>query len=258
MRWYADWLRRQMDKLGVEIRYRTTPGLDELKPFDAVVLAGGGRVVRPDVPGIDAPAVCTFEDVLRCKVEKCEYFPGDRPPPIECGQNVLIWGDHFAAADTAEKLAGDGRKVTIVTEQPEFAAWMEPCHKDVMLKRFARGNAEGLKGKTFEQPVTIITNATVVEIGQGGEVTLMDHRFEKSTLVVDNVVLANVEPEDGLFEELFEAGVNVTKIGDQEQVRNLRAAVTEGANAALTIDEGLAINANRKLISELPTEVKHV
>jgi len=249
MRWYADWLRRQMDKLGVEIRYRAAPGVDELKQFDAVVLSGGGRVVRPDVPGVDSPLVCTFEDVLRCKVEKCEYFPGDRPPPIECGRTVLIWGDHFAAADTAEKLAGDGRKVYVVTEQPVFAAWMEPCHKDVMLKRFAGGNGEGLKGKTFEQPVTVISNTTVVEIGAGGEVTLMDHRFEKSTLMVDNVVLANVEPEDGLFEELLEAGVNVTRIGDRKQVRNLRAAVTEGANAGLTLDEGLGLNANRRLIS---------
>jgi len=249
MRWYADWLRRQMDTLGVEIRYRTAPGVDQLEEFDAVVLAGGGRVVRPEVPGIDAPLVCTFEDVLRCKVEKCEYSPGDRPPPIECGRTVLIWGDHFAAADVAEKLAGDGRKVSLVTEQGEFAAWMEPCHKDVMLKRFAGGNAEGLRGKTFEHPVTVIPNTTVVEIGAGGEVTLMDHRFEKSTLVVDNVVLANVEPEDGLFDELFEAGVNVTRIGDRKQVRNLRAAVTEGANAALTLDEGLGLNANRNWIS---------
>ncbi|HUT09261.1 MAG TPA: hypothetical protein VMY42_02090, partial [Thermoguttaceae bacterium] len=136
-----------------------------------------------------------------------------------------------------------------VTEQPVFAAWMEPCHKDVMLKRFAGGNGEGLKGKTFEQPVTVISNTTVVEIGAGGEVTLMDHRFEKSTLMVDNVVLANVEPEDGLFEELLEAGVNVTRIGDRKQVRNLRAAVTEGANAGLTLDEGLGLNANRRLIS---------
>jgi len=249
MRWYADWLRRQMDTLGVEIRYRTAPGVDQLEEFDAVVLAGGGRVVRPEVPGIDAPLVCTFEDVLRCKVEKCEYSPGDRPPPIECGRTVLIWGDHFAAADVAEKLAGDGRKVSLVTEQGEFAAWMEPCHKDVMLKRFAGGNGEGLRGKTFEHPVTVIPNTTVVEIGAGGEVTLMDHRFEKSTLVVDNVVLANVEPEDGLFEELLEAGANVTRIGDRKQVRNLRAAVTEGANAALTLDEGLGLNANRNWIS---------
>jgi len=255
MRWYADWLRRQMQKLNVEIRYHATPGVDELKPFDAVVVATGGRVARPDVPGVDRPLVCTFEDVLRCRSEKCEYYPADKAPPVECGQTVLVWGDHFAAADVAEKLAGDGREVIVVTENAEFAQWMEPCHRDVMFKRFAGGNGEGLQGKPFEKPVTVIANSTIVEIHENGEVTLMDHRFQKSTLTVNNVVLASVEPEDGLYAELLEAGVTATRIGDSRQVRNLRAAVTEGANIGLTLDEGLTLNANRKMISRLPTEV---
>jgi len=141
----------------------------------------------------------------------------------------------------------------VVTEAAEFAQWMEPCHRDVMLKRFAGGNGEGLKGKTFEQPVTVIANSTVVAIEDNGDVTLMDHRFGKSTLAVDNVVLAAVEPNDGLYAELLEAGVTAMKIGDLLRVRNLRAAVTEGANAGLTLDEDLRLNANRAMISKLPT-----
>jgi len=256
MRWYADWLRRQMDKLGVEVRYRTSPGVDELKPFDAVILATGGRVARPDVPGIDAPLVSTFEDVLRCGREKCEYHPGDKPPPAECGDTVLVWGDHFGAADAAEKLGTDGKKVYVVTENHRFASWMEPCHRDVMMKRFAGANGEGLTGKTYGQPATVITQTTVVEIRPDGEVTLMDATFRKSTLKVDNVVLASVEPDDSLYGQLLEAGITAIKIGDAKDVRNLRAAVTEGANAGLTLDEGLRLNANRAMISKLPTEVQ--
>ncbi len=255
MRWYADWLRRQIRKLGVEVHYHTVPSADQLKSFDAVVLATGGRVARPDVPGIDLPLVCTFEDVLRCRTENCEYFPEGKQPPVECGQTVLVWGDHFAAADTAEKLGVEGRKVHLVTPNCEFAQWMEPCHRDVMLKRFAGGNGEGLKSKTFPQPVTVIPSSTVVEIRDGGEVTLMDDQFQKSTLTVDNVVLADVEPDDGLYDELLAAGVTVIKIGDRQRVRNLRAAVTEGANAGLTLDENLRLNANLKMISKLPTEL---
>jgi 2,4-dienoyl-CoA reductase-like NADH-dependent reductase (Old Yellow Enzyme family)/thioredoxin reductase len=256
MRWYADWLRRQITKLKVEVRYHTVPGVDELKPFDAVVLASGGRVARPEVPGIDLPLVCTFEDVLRCRTENCEYYPKDKAAPVECGQTVLIWGDHFAAADTAEKLGVEGRKVYVVTQNREFAQWMEPCHRDVMLKRFAGGNGEGLQSKTFAQPVTVIPNSTVVEIKPNGEVTLLDHQFRKSALQVDNVVLAAVEPNDGLYEELLAAGKTVIKIGDRQRVRNLRAAVTEGANVGLTLDENLTLNANLRMISNLPTEVK--
>jgi 2,4-dienoyl-CoA reductase-like NADH-dependent reductase (Old Yellow Enzyme family)/thioredoxin reductase len=257
MRWYADWLRYQIAKLAVEVRLQTSPSVDDLKPFDAVILATGGRVAWPQVPGIDSPLVTTFADVLRCENQSCRYYPRDKPPAlVDCGQTVLIWGDHFAAADAAEKLAGQGKKVTIVTENREFAQWMEPCHKDVMLKRFAGSNGEGLTSKTFDQPVTVIPSTTVAEIRPDGQVTLMDAAFRKSTLQVENVVLAAVEPEDGLYSQLLEAGVTAIKIGDAARVRNLRAAVTEGANAGLTLDEGLRLNANRALISRLPTEVQ--
>jgi 2,4-dienoyl-CoA reductase-like NADH-dependent reductase (Old Yellow Enzyme family)/thioredoxin reductase len=255
MRWYADWLRHQIDKLAVEVRLRTIPGVDELKQFDAVVLAGGGKIARPDIPGIDLPLVCTFEDVLRCGLTSCEFYPDDKLPPMECGSAVLIWGDHFAAVDATERLAGEGREVTIVTEKAEFAEWMEPCHRDVMCKRFAGGNGEGLTSKTFPQPVTVIPGTTVVAIDASGEVTLMDGEFRKSTLSVNNVVLAKVEPDPALYDELLAAGTTVIRIGDGKQVRNLRSAVTEGANAGLTLDQGIRLNANRAAISQLPTEV---
>ncbi|MFV2065400.1 MAG: FAD-dependent oxidoreductase [Pirellulales bacterium] len=255
MRWYADWLRYQIDKLGVEVRYRMSPGLDDLTSYDAVILATGGRVHRPDVPGIDSACVCTFEDVLRCKMERCEFYTDDKQPPRECGETVLVWGDHFGAADVAEKLAGGGAKVHIVTENRDFAQWMEPCHRDVMMKRFAGSNGEGLKSRLIQHPVVVIPNSTVVEIKGDGDVTLMDTAFCKRTLNVDNVVLASVEPDDALYAQLLERGLNVTKIGDARQVRNLRAAVTEGANVGLALDEGLRLNANRSMISRLPTEV---
>jgi 2,4-dienoyl-CoA reductase-like NADH-dependent reductase (Old Yellow Enzyme family)/thioredoxin reductase len=249
MRWYADWLRRQMKNLGVCVRYNCTPQVDDLKSFGAVIVATGGRIVRPDVPGIDSPCVCTFEGVLRCTMERCEYhFPG-KSSPVKCGETVLVWGDHFGAADAAEKLAADGKKVYVVTENREFAAWMEPCHRDVMFKRFGGSNGEGLKGKPFANPVTVIANSSVVDIRDNGEVTLMDNGFQKRAVRVDNLVLARVEPDDTISAPLEEAGVTVVKIGDAKRVRNLRAAVTEGANAGLVLDEGLRLNANSALFS---------
>ena len=61
--------------------------------------------------------------------------------------------------------------------------------------------------------------------------------------------------EHNVKKNLLEAGITVIKIGDRKKVRNLRAAVADGANAALTLDENLYLNANRALISRLPTEV---
>jgi len=255
MRWYADWLRSQLKKIGVEVKYRTEPKAENLKGFDVVLLAAGGRVAKPDIPGIDLPFVTTFEDVLRCKNTKCEYYPDDKAEPVECGDNVLIWGDHFGAADTAEKLGCDGKKVTIVTENRDFAEWMEPCHRDVMIKRFACGNGEGLTSKTYENPVRIIPNSSVLEIKKDGIVVIVSSTFERSEVKVDTVVLAKVEPNDGVYESLLQAGLNVAKIGDAKKVRNVRGAVTDGANAALVIEEGVMLNANNELISNLPTGI---
>lgn len=255
MRWYADWLRLQTKKLGVEVKYCIEPKAEDLKGFDVVLLAGGGTVTRPDIRGIDLPFVVTFEDVLRCKSTKCEHYPDDKPKPVECGQNVLIWGDHFGAADTAEKLGCDGKNVTIVTENQGFAEWMEPCHRDVMTKRFACGNGEGLKSKTYEHPVTVIANSSVMEINKDGTVVVMSSTFERTTLKADTIVLANVESNDGVYQSLLEAGLNVAKIGDSRKVGNVRSAVTEGANAALVIEEGVTLNANNELVSNLPTGI---
>ncbi len=255
MRWYADWIRRQIDKLGVEVKFGTEPGLNDLRKYDVVVLATGARVVRPDVPGINLPLVVGFEDVLRCANRNCRYYPKGKKKPAKLGNSVLIWGDHFAAADTAEKLGLEGKKVWIVTENRGFAEWMEPCHFDVMAKRFAGSNGEGLKGKKFRHPVSVIPNSTVVEIKTNGQLAIMDNQFKKSTLKVDNVVLAGVAPDTSLYEKLLGAGLVVERIGDAKEVRNLRAAVTEGANIALEIDEQLMLNANNAIISNLPTGV---
>jgi NADPH-dependent glutamate synthase beta subunit-like oxidoreductase len=245
-----------MKKLGVEIKYRTEPTAKDLKNFDVVLCACGGKVAKPAIPGIDLSSVITFEDVLRCKTTKCEYYPEDKADPVECGENVLIWGDHFGAADAAEKLGTAGKKVTIVTENGDFAEWMEPCHRDVMMKRFACDNGEGLKSKTYTHPVAIIGSSSVLEIKKDGTVVIVDSTFKCSTVKADTVVLAKVEPNDSMYEGLLEAGLNVVKIGDAKSVRNVRSAVADGANVAFVVDKSAILNANNELISDLPTGIE--
>ncbi len=238
------------------VRFNIAPKVKDLDSFDTILLATGGQVVRPGTPGIDQTFVTTFEDVLRCKSTGCQYYPKDKPEPVECGQNVLIWGDHFGAADTAEMLGLAGKNVTIVTENPDFAQWMEPVHRDVMLKRFACGNGEGLKSKTYTHPVMIIPNSSVLEIGTDGTVVILNNTFERSKIKTDTIVLAKVVPDEGIYEQLIEAGLVAVRIGDSKQVRNVRGAVTDGANVALAIEKGAALNANMELISNLPSGIE--
>jgi 2,4-dienoyl-CoA reductase-like NADH-dependent reductase (Old Yellow Enzyme family)/thioredoxin reductase len=257
MRWYADWQRRQIAKLGVEVKYKSVPTPEELKKYDAVAVATGASVKRPDIRGINSSRVCTFEDVLRCKMKNCEYWPkGGKAEPASVGDTVLVWGDYYGAADAAEKLAYEGKKVYAVTPHREYAPWMEPCHKDVMVKRFAGGNGEALTGKTFAHPVTVIPNSSVIEIKDNGEVILVDGAFERSVLKVDNVVLADVVADDALYQRYAAAGLTVVKIGDVKKVRNLRGAVTDGANLGLALDKDLRLNANLAVIADLPTDIR--
>jgi NADPH-dependent 2,4-dienoyl-CoA reductase/sulfur reductase-like enzyme len=255
MKWYADWLRRQISNLGVEVKYETVPKAADLKGFDAVLVSTGSRVVRPDIPGIDSDRVCTFQDVLRCQMKNCEYWPkGGKPEPVKVGDTVLIWGDYYAAVDAAEKLGTSGKKIIIVTRNREFGSWVEPCHRDIMVKRFRGEQGEGLSSKTFEHPVTIIPSSSVLSIGKDGEVVLIDGKFERSTVKVDNLILADVEKNDDLYQEYRKAGLVVSKIGDAKQVRNLRGAVTDGANVGLALNGDLRLNANGEIIAELPTD----
>ena len=102
--------------------------------------------------------------------------------------------------------------------------------------------------------MTVIPDSSVLEIKEDGEVILIDGSFERSALKVDNVVLADVVADEALFRKYAEAGLTVARIGDVKQVRNLRGAVTDGANLGLVLDRDLGLNANQALIADLPTE----
>ena len=43
-------------------------------------------------------------------------------------------------------------------------------------------------------------------------------------------------------------------MGDSKQVRNVRGAMTDGANAGLLIDEGMFMNPNQTLVGALPLD----
>ena len=257
MRWYADWIRRQVKELKVGVRYYAEPKAKDLKGFDAVIVAVGAKVKRPQIVGINLPIVGTFQDVLRCDVKGCVHYPAKgKEAPLECGQTILVWGDHFGAADAVEKLGADGKKVILVTESPTFAAWMEPITWDIMMKRFAGGTGEMVKFKAFKQPVTVMTKTSVGEIRANGEVVLIDSNFNRTIVKVDNVVLGDMVADHSVYEELLGSGILCQEVGDAGHIKNLRNAVTEGANAGLAIDDQLRLNANKVLISHLPTEVK--
>ncbi len=255
MKWYADWIRNQMKKLGVEIKLNHAPTIQELKGYDIVLNATGAVSHLPDCVGNDHPMVVPFQKVLACPKKNCEHHPGEREMQ-KVGQKVLVWGDHFAAVDTAEFLASIGKEVTVVTEEKELGSRLEVIHMYVTRKNFQQEHAEGLEDKkTYQYPVTVYENTTVYQI-KDNCVVLMDKNFNKFEVEIDTVVNCHVKPDRTFFDEMVAAGLPVVNAGDSLEVRNLHAAVDEGALFGLKLDEkSLLFNPNHSVMNDLPLDV---
>ena len=99
MRWYLDWIRDQLLDLDVDIRLGHAPTVEELRGFDVVLNATGAVSFVPPVAG-DASRVVPFEEAMACPKIACECHPGGRKMR-KLGARVLLWGDSYAATDTA-------------------------------------------------------------------------------------------------------------------------------------------------------------
>jgi 2,4-dienoyl-CoA reductase-like NADH-dependent reductase (Old Yellow Enzyme family)/thioredoxin reductase len=252
MRWYLDWIRDQLLDLRVDIRLSHAPTVDELRGFDVVLNATGATSVLPPVIG-DTSKVIRFEDAMACPKVACECHPGGRRMR-KVGARVLLWGDSYAAADTAAWLADIGKQVTIVTENREFAADCEVIHMYVARKRFAQQEAEVLSSRPYKFPVEIITSTTVTEI-HAGRVVLQDAGFNRRELEVDDVVNCHTVADDGFYRELRAAGVQVLNVGDAVRPRNLYHAVREGSAFGLALDSNLLFNSNGAIVDNLPIDL---
>jgi 2,4-dienoyl-CoA reductase-like NADH-dependent reductase (Old Yellow Enzyme family)/thioredoxin reductase len=252
MRWYLDWIRNQLLDLHIDIRLNHAPTVDELGAFDVVLNATGAISYVPDVLGL-GDTVVPFEEAMACPKIACECHPGPRTLH-KLGSHVLLWGDNYAAADTAAFLGSIGKQVTIVTEKREFAADCEVIHMYVLRKRFAQGDAEALTSRPFKHPVTVITNATVREVREG-EVVIEDHDFGRTTLQVSDVVSCHTRPVVDLYGELQAAGVHVINVGDSVRPRNLYYAVKEGSAFGLAVDEHMLFNPNHAILNGIPIDV---
>lgn len=252
MKWYADWIRGQIKDLNVDVRLHTSPTVEQLKEFDVVLNATGAVSYVPECIG--AERVVPFEQAIACPKVNCPFHPGDRKMR-RTGEKVLVWGDHYAAADTAAALAGMGKDVTIVTDKKEFGASVEVIHMYVLRKRFAQTDAEALHSEPFKYPVKVYENSTVYSVEEG-KVVLMDRNFRRTELAIDDVITCNTRSNTELFDQLRAAGVPVVNAGDSKSPRNLHAAVMEGATFGLKLEESVLMNPNHSVVDDLPADVR--
>lgn len=254
MKWYMNWLRRQIEKLGVTVNLRTEAKIEDLREYDAVLCGTGAETVIPNIPG--AEKGIRFNDILICQNKKCPYWPEEgKKEPAPVGEQIVIWGDHYAAADTAEAMGLKGKKITIITENKEFGQDLEPVHKEVMKRRFQMKNGYGLKGIPYKYPVDVLTETTILEV-KDHEVICIGKDLKQFAVPCETLIYCKTKENTRLFDSLKAAGLNVVNMGDSKKVRNVRGAMTDGTNAGLVIEDGMFMNANGCLTTPLPLDCR--
>ncbi len=252
MKWYADWIRNQVLKAtNITVKYESKPDVQALKEFDLILVATGARSYVPEMFA-GAEAVLPFEAVMACPKVNCEFHPGGRKP-VRTGEKVVVWGDHYAAVDTATYLASIGKDVTVVTERREFGSGVEVIHMYVTRKRFAQSDAEALDSKPYKHPVKVLERSTIQQY-KDGTVTIIDDAFNRTAIEADSVVTCHVRPDNALYFELQKAGLPAVLAGDAKEARNLGAAVFEGASFGVEAGERVFMNPNGAVMSELSLE----
>jgi NADPH-dependent glutamate synthase beta subunit-like oxidoreductase len=259
MKWYADWLRNEIRDLGVDVKMKHVPTLAELKGYDVVLNATGAVSYVPEVNGLK-DRVVPMEEVFACPKSTCEFYPKDsNRKNRKLGEKVIIWGDHYGAADLVAFLGAAGKDITVVTDRKEFGSSVEVIHMYVLRKRMAQGDAEALHSKPYKYPVKVLQSSTLCDIGKK-EVQVIDKGLNITKVEADDIVTCYTRSNTELaevFSKVEAAGIPVVTVGDAKSPRNVHAAVKEGASFILQLNaENLFKNPNDALVDDLPVDVK--
>jgi 2,4-dienoyl-CoA reductase (NADPH2) len=204
------YLSAQIRKLGVEVvlQQEVTPALvKETKP-QVVVVATGSSPMIPKIPGMQHGPVVTAHSVLSGKVK--------------VGARVVVWGGSQIGVETAELLASQGKKVTIVEESTKVGR--DITIFDVWAVRM-RLHKLGVKMLTTSVLREMVPGAVIV-FGQDGE----------QTIPVDTVVVAKKLKANKELRESLEGEVNeIYSVGDCVAPRKAINAIHDGFRVGVQI-----------------------
>ncbi len=219
------WYERQLEALGVEIRFNTYVEADEVPAFEADVAILATGSVFPEtgfqkalphikrLPGFEKGGVHSVEAVMARQVRM--------------GVRILLLdeGGGWRGCGTAWKLAQDGHQVTIVTPDPFVGKELQRTAADVPLR-----------GTLRKLGVQWLLESSIVEWhGQGA--TILDHHTgERHRVEADALVMAVTNsPANGLALGLASVPIPVHQIGDCAAPRQAPYAFYEGRKIALAI-----------------------
>lgn len=251
---FLDYLRGEIRRTGVEVhlgRELAAADVVALAP-DAVIVATGGRVVAPKLPGDDLPhvlsgallrqllaGVVTAETEARLpawqrlgarllggraqQLVRPRVVRGVSRVWLPLGRRVAVVGADLAAVELSEFLAERGRRVVLLEPGEEIAPEVGAKRRAEHMDRLDRLG------------VPVNTGVEIARIAPGA-VVLRLHDGVERRLAADHVILAGeVEPDTTLYDGLRDRVPEIHAVGDCTGLGLIRKATEEGARAACAL-----------------------
>ncbi|MBN2467809.1 MAG: FAD-dependent oxidoreductase, partial [Deltaproteobacteria bacterium] len=144
------------------VKKEATPEDIKQGSFDAVVIAIGGKTIRPTIAGIDSKKVVYWEDAMN---------------GAKMGKNILVAGGGLIGTELAMHLAEQGKNVSIVEMLDQVANGVEKAAIAVVM------------GMIADLKIGIHTGQRLVAVTDKGAITV-DRYGKETEFEADNVVLA--------------------------------------------------------------------
>jgi 2,4-dienoyl-CoA reductase (NADPH2) len=199
------WVKRQLKKYGVNIHTRkevTPEFVKEVKP-DVVVLALGGSVVFPEIPGITGSNVVDLT-----KLDKLLMILGPKLSDLGAsimmpgvGKTVVIMGGEHHGCEIAEWLVKKGRKVTICHTGEEFAEGMTVDDKLRLFPWYERRGVKLYGGVKYEE---VNKKGLVITTKEGERLLIEADTVMPSLFLKQNLDMA--EKLEGIVPEVYTVG----------------------------------------------------
>lgn len=198
------WFKLQMKKAGVKLKLGTmvTPELVEREKPDAVVVATGGEVKYPEIPGMNKRNVLyltKLDSLLFLVGPKLAGFGSKIFMPV--GKRVVILGGEHHACELAEFFTKRGRKVTIVNPDSVWAEGMTVDDREYLMPWFKE---KGVVKYESAKYVEVVDKGMVITTKEGQTITIECDTVVPSLLLKQNLEL--VEKLKGKVPEIYSAG----------------------------------------------------
>jgi len=206
----TDYYTAQMDILPIEVKLNEAFTIEkaEAEKPDAVILATGAVELVPDIPGIRKDHAVTALDVLR----------GD----ASVGEQVIVIGGGMIGVETAEYLAMQGKKVTVVEMLKSVATDVGPSIRWGLLAR-------------LHKMVKVMVLTKVIEI-KGNAVIVIGQDENQMELPADTVVVAaGLKAQKDLCTVMDQTGIEYYEIGCCSEPGQIAEAVADAFAVACTL-----------------------